>query len=90
MRGFFCLEKSMATNNLGSLTLDLVTRIGNFIEPLNQAERKAKSSGESIASSFNVASIAAKAFGAVLAGASVAGVTAFVTKAIDAGNEIKN
>ncbi|HCD3128676.1 TPA: transglycosylase SLT domain-containing protein [Acinetobacter baumannii] len=79
----------MATNNLGSLTLDLVTRIGNFIEPLNQAERKAKSSGESIASSFNVASIAAKAFGAVLAGASVAGVTAFVTKAIDAGNEIK-
>ncbi|HFG4486337.1 transglycosylase SLT domain-containing protein [Acinetobacter baumannii] len=80
----------MATNNLGSLTLDLVTRIGNFIEPLNQAERKARSSSENIASSFNVASIAAKAFGAVMAGASVAGLTAFVTRAIDAGNEIKN
>ena len=31
----------MATTSLGRLTLDLVAQIGQFVEPLNQAERKA-------------------------------------------------
>lgn len=79
----------MAAASLGRLTLDLVTRIGNFTGPMSQAERQARSSSESIASSFNVASVAAKAFGAVVAGASVAGVAAFVDQTITAGNEVK-
>jgi hypothetical protein len=79
----------MAAASLGRLTLDLVTRIGNFTGPMGQAERQARSSSESIANSFNVASVAAKAFGAVVAGASVAGVAAFVDQTITAGNEVK-
>lgn len=79
----------MAAASLGRLTLDLVTRIGNFTGPMSQAERQARSSSESIANSFNVASVAAKAFGAVVAGASVAGVAAFVDQTITAGNEVK-
>lgn len=79
----------MAAASLGRLTLDLVARIGNFTGPMSQAERQARSSSESIAGSFNVASVAAKAFGAVVAGASVAGVAAFVDQTITAGNEIK-
>lgn len=79
----------MAAASLGRLTLDLVARIGNFTGPMSQAERQARNSSESIASSFNVASVAAKAFGAVVAGASVAGVAAFVNQTITAGNEIK-
>ena len=79
----------MAAASLGRLTLDLVARIGSFTGPMGQAERQARSSSESIASSFNVASVAAKAFGAVIAGASVAGVAAFVDQTITAGNEVK-
>ena len=74
---------------LGVLTLDLIARIGNFVEPMNQAERKAQDASKGIADSFNVAGMAAKAFGAVVAGASVAGVTAFVNQTINAGNEVQ-
>lgn len=79
----------MAATSLGRLTLDLVAQIGNFVGPMNQAERKAKDASKGISDSFNVASVAAKVFGAVVAGASVAGVTAFVNQTINAGNEVK-
>ncbi|MHA3104683.1 transglycosylase SLT domain-containing protein [Acinetobacter sp. ANC 3791] len=39
--------------SLGRLTLDLVTRISSFTEPLDRAENKAKQSTESISSSFD-------------------------------------
>ena len=39
--------------SLGRLTLDLVTRISSFTEPLDRAERQAKKSTESISSSFD-------------------------------------
>ena len=79
----------MAANSLGRLTLDLVAKIGEFVGPMSQAERKARDANKGIADSFNVASVAAKAFGAVVAGASLAGVAAFVDQTITAGNEIK-
>lgn len=78
----------MATK-LGTLTLDMVTRIGNFIGPMRQAENQATSSANSIVESFDVASLAAKAFGAVVAGVSVGVMVAFVNQTIDTGNEIK-
>lgn len=34
----------MARNNIGTLTLDLVTRLAGFIEPLSKAERELKQS----------------------------------------------
>lgn len=79
----------MATSSLGRLTLDLVAKVGNFIEPMSQAERHARRSGQGIADGLNIASLAAKGFGAVMAGVSVAGVTAFANEIITTGNEIK-
>lgn len=75
--------------SLGRLTLDLVAKIGNFTEPMAQAERQAKDSSNSIADSFSVASVAAKALGVAVAGISAGGMVAFANQAIDTGSEIK-
>ena len=74
---------------LGTLTLDLVAKTGSFTAPIKQAERQAKSSGDNIAESFNIASVAAKALGVAAAGISVGGIVNFANQAIDASNEIK-
>ncbi|PZQ93495.1 MAG: hypothetical protein DI542_01250 [Acinetobacter johnsonii] len=79
----------MAAASLGRLTLDLVTKIGNFTGPMTQAERQAKSSSKNIANSFSVASIAATAFGAAVAGVSIGGMAAFADQTIQTGSEIK-
>jgi hypothetical protein len=42
----------MATASLGRLTLDLVAQIGQFVEPMNTAERKAKESTDKMGKSF--------------------------------------
>ena len=68
--------------SLGRLTLDLVAKIGNFTEPMAQAERQAKDSSNSIADSFSVASVAAKALGVAVAGISAGGMIAFANQAI--------
>ncbi|MHA3054816.1 hypothetical protein E0H77_00510 [Acinetobacter sp. ANC 4633] len=75
--------------SLGRLTLDLVTRISSFTEPLERAERQAEGSTKKIAKSFDVASLAVKALGAVAAGLSVASVMAYAEKFVDAGNDIQ-
>ncbi|MCG2572395.1 transglycosylase SLT domain-containing protein [Acinetobacter sp. ME22] len=75
--------------SLGRLTLDLVTRISSFTEPLERAERQAEDSTNKIAQSFDTASFAVKALGAVAAGLSVASVMAFAEKFVDAGNDIQ-
>lgn len=78
----------MAAASLGRLTLDLVTKIGNFTGPMTQAERQAKSSSKNIANSFSVASIAATAFGAAVAWVSIGGMAAFADQTIQTGSEI--
>lgn len=42
----------MATTSLGRLTLDLVAQIGQFTDPLDRAERKAKDSTDKMSKSF--------------------------------------
>lgn len=79
----------MAAASLGRLTLDLVAKIGNFTGPMTQAERQARSSSNNIADSFSIASVAATAFGAAVAGVSIGGMVAFADQAIQTGNEIK-
>lgn len=79
----------MAVAALGRLTLDLVTKIGNFTGPMTQAERQAKNSSKNIANSFSVASVAATAFGAAVAGVSIGGMVAFADQTIQTGSEIK-
>lgn len=53
--------------SLGRLTLDLVTRISSFTEPLEQAERQAKKSTEAISSSFDQAGASMKKMAASVA-----------------------
>ncbi|WP_180644826.1 transglycosylase SLT domain-containing protein [Acinetobacter bereziniae] len=78
----------MATTSLGRLTLDLVAQIGQFVEPLNKAERKARDSAKSIAKEFDVATIAVKALSAAAAGISVASVMNFASEFINSATEI--
>ena len=79
----------MAAASLGRLTLDLVAKIGNFTGPMTQAERQAKNSSKNIADSFSLASVAATAFGAAVAGISVGSMVAFADQAIQTGSEVK-
>ena len=55
--------------NLGTLTLDIVAKIGGFTGPLGQAERQASKSSKNIQSSFKSM---ATAIGASLATATAA------------------
>jgi lambda family phage tail tape measure protein len=79
-------------NSLGTLTLDLIARIGGFTGPLDKAEVAARKSGKGIADSANMASLAWSALGEVVAGA-VAGfsvgavLTSFITETRDAEKE---
>ncbi|MFH3939099.1 hypothetical protein ACJBLD_10860 [Acinetobacter nosocomialis] len=79
----------MAATNLGSLSIDLVVNIGNFIEPINQAERKAKSASETIGQSFKTIGSTMKSVGDFMNNQIVAGLTSTVTRVIDTGSEIK-
>ncbi len=62
----------MATNSLGRLTLDLVARIGQFVEPMNQAERQSRTTARNMQQNFeeadNKISLSAKNIGASVAG----------------------
>lgn len=82
----------MASNSLGTLTLDLIARIGGFTAPLDKAEAAARKSGKGIADSANMASLAWGALGEVVAGAlagfSVGAVlTSFIAETRDAEKE---
>ncbi|WP_180110782.1 transglycosylase SLT domain-containing protein [Acinetobacter sp. YH12098] len=79
----------MATNSLGRLTLDMVVKLGNYMEGLDKAGRQAKKSGKEIESGMNVGTLAIKALGAAAAGITIGGIAAFATQTIEAGNEIK-
>ncbi|RLL30741.1 hypothetical protein D9K80_15660 [Acinetobacter cumulans] len=79
----------MATSSLGRLTLDMVVKLGNYMEGLDKAGRQAKKSGKEIESGLNVGSLAIKALGAAVAGITIGGISAFANETIEAGNEIK-
>lgn len=62
----------MATTSLGRLTLDLVAQIGQFTDPLDRAERKAKDSTDKMSKSFKSFGDQLKdAFGGTQLGASI-------------------
>ena len=77
------------STKLGTLTLDLVAKISNFVEPINQAEKKTKSLSQAIAENFNVSTLAVNALGAAFSGVTVGGLAAFTNQVISTGNEIK-
>lgn len=82
-------------NSLGTLTLDLIARIGGFTAPLDKAEVAARKNGKGIAEAANVASLAWSALGEVIAGA-VAGfsagavLTSFITETRDAEKDSRS
>ena len=61
-------------STLGTLTLDLIARIGGFTGPMDKAEASARKSGKAIAESADVAALAWQTLGEVVAGA-VAGLS---------------
>jgi hypothetical protein len=75
--------------SLGRLTLDLVTRISSFTEPLDRASRQAEDSTKKITKSFDMASLAVKTLGAAVAGVSAASITQFADKFVNLGNDIQ-
>lgn len=79
--------------NLGTLTLDLIAKIGGFTAPLDKAERQAKKSMKGIQQSAEDASMAVKglsvAAGALGGALSVAGVAAFLTATSSAAMQLK-
>lgn len=59
----------MSARGLGTLTLDLIAKIGGFTGPMDEAARKAQKSGKEIAGAADGASAAWKELGPVVAGA---------------------
>ena len=76
------------SSKLGTLTLDLVARIGQFIAPIEQARDATTDATDEIEEGFTTAGLAAKAFGAILAGVSVGAVAEYVNGLMQAGNEL--
>lgn len=76
------------SSKLGTLTLDLVARIGQFVAPVNQARDAATEATSEIEEGFTTAGLAVKAFGAILAGISVGVVVDYVNSLMDAGDQL--
>lgn len=76
------------SSKLGTLTLDLVARIGQFIAPIEQARDATTDATDEIEEGFTTAGLAAKAFGAILAGVSIGAVAEYVNGLMQAGNEL--
>lgn len=79
----------MGSKSLGTLTLDLVAKIGGFTGPMDKVDRRVKSSGKNIEKYGTAAAASMKkvvAAAATLAGA--AGIGALVKNSLEATSEI--
>ena len=74
--------------NLGTLTLDLIAKIGGFTGPLDKAERQAKKSSRAIKGSVDSALSSLKAWAIGIG--SPAAVIAFTKSSIDAASSIND
>ena len=68
------------STRLGTLTLDLIARIGNFTGPIREAERQAESSFSKMRKHVNT-------YGLAVAGAAAGAVTALAAMAIETSNQ---
>jgi hypothetical protein len=74
----------MATRSLGSLTLDLIAKIGGFIGPMDKASRNAKKNSKDISDSLKGIGVAAGAMGV----AAAAGFAAMAKASLNAADEL--
>ena len=68
------------STRLGSLTLDLIARIGNFTGPIRDAERQTESSFANMRKHVNT-------YGLAVAGAAAGAVTALAAMALETSNQ---
>ena len=68
------------STRLGTLTLDLIARIGNFTGPIREAERQAESSFSKMRKHVNT-------YGLAVAGAAAGAVTALAAMAVETSNQ---
>lgn len=68
------------STKLGTLTLDLIAKIGNFTGPIRDAERQTESSFANMRKHVNT-------YGLVVAGAAAGAVTALATMALETSNQ---
>jgi len=61
---FYYLEKSAMASKLGTLTLDLVAKIGNYTAPLSKAEQQTKATTQRISADMSKASASVDLLGA--------------------------
>lgn len=76
----------MATRSLGTLTLDLIAKIGGFEQGLSKADRASKKTFKNIERNVNTAAKAVAGFGVAAAGSLVA----LTVDTINTAREIKN
>lgn len=77
--------------NLGTLTLDLIARIGGFTGPLDQAARQSRKTADEMSKNFGkLKGVFMDIFPAAAAAASIAGITAFVKSSIDAADHMND
>ncbi len=68
------------STKLGTLTLDLIAKIGNFTGPIKDAEKQTKTSFDNMRKHVNT-------YGMAIAGATAGAVTALATMAVDTANQ---
>lgn len=74
----------MAAGSLGTLTLDLIAKIGGFIGPMDKASRNAKKNSDDISKSLKGIATAASAVGV----AAAAGFSVMVKSSLNAADEL--
>lgn len=74
----------MASRSLGTLTLDLVAKIGGYTEPLDRAQRRTRSTSDSISRDMRRVGLAVAAAGA----AAVAGTAVLIKSQINLADEL--
>lgn len=88
-RRFFIHRRKVMATNLGTLTLNLVAQTGSYNQGLQRAERQTVQSTENMSESFDIVGSSVAALSGLIAGISVASITALAVEAINTGNEIK-
>ncbi|WP_104471226.1 hypothetical protein [Acinetobacter indicus] len=77
------------STKLGTLTLDLIAKVGNFVGPVKEAESQVKKSTDNMSKSFDATTLAIGALQGVIAGLSVGALVSYGNQIIQTGAEIQ-
>lgn len=74
----------MSVRSLGSLTLDMVLKTGNFLGPMDQAQRRTRRTTNSMVNDFKKIAVGVAAAGAAAAAAAAGGIAAMTREGMTA------